>query len=98
VSAEKKKEKIILRLAKRSGRLRTRDNQAPNGFELQDKQGQWSRAGARLVGDSRVELRLTPGQTAVAVRYAWSPFPEPKLNLLGEAGLPVAPFEAELSF
>lgn len=24
--------------------------------------------------------------------------PEPKLNLLGEAGLPVAPFEAELSF
>ena len=98
VSAEKKKEKIILRLVKRSGRLRTRDNQAPNGFELQDKQGQWSRVGARLVGDSRVELRLTPGQAAVAVRYAWSPFPEPKLNLLGEAGLPVAPFEAELSF
>ena len=39
-----------------------------------------------------------PKQAVVAVRYAWSPFPEPKLNLLGEAGFLVAPFETELSF
>jgi len=32
------------------------------------------------------------------VRYAWTPYPEPKVNLVDEDGLPASPFEAELSF
>jgi len=95
-SAEMQNGKIILRLAKRGGRLRAGDNQAPNGFELRGRQGQWASAAARLVGDSRVELTPPLGQAVVAVRYAWVPYPEPKLNLVSETGLPVAPFETEL--
>jgi len=85
-------------LAKRGQMLRTTDAAPPTGFEVRDRRGRWSRAEARIQEANTVMVVSPLGQAVVGVRYAWMPYPEPKLNLVGEAGLPVAPFETELKF
>ena len=49
-------------------------------------------------GGDTLEVASPLGQAVTALRYAWRPYPEPKLNLVDKTGLPVAPFETELSF
>ena len=97
-TAEQRGESILLRLAKRGQMLRTTDAAPPTGFEVRDRRGRWSRAEARIQEANTVMVVSPLGQAVVGVRYAWMPYPEPKLNLVGEAGLPVAPFETELKF
>ncbi|MBC8243206.1 MAG: hypothetical protein H8E20_02330, partial [Verrucomicrobia bacterium] len=97
-AVEQRGESIMLRLAKRGHTLRTTDAAPPTGFEVRDRRGRWSRAEARIHEANSVMVVSPLGQAVVGVRYAWMSYPDPKLNLVGEAGLPVAPFEAELSF
>lgn len=75
--------------------LKTRDGQAPTGFELRDDAGTWRPARARIV-DGAVEL-TTPDASAqpTAARYGWTPFPTPRPNLTNAAGLPTAPFSLD---
>jgi sialate O-acetylesterase len=97
-TAEQRGESILLRLAKRGHTLRTTDAAPPTGFEVRDRRGQWSRAEARIQEANTVMVDSPLGQAVEAVRYAWMPYPQPKLNLVGTAGLPVAPFMTELKF
>lgn len=50
-----------------------------------------------MLGDT-LEVASPLKKAVTALRYAWVPYPEPTLNLMDETGLPVAPFETELSF
>ena len=71
--------------------LGTRDGQAPTGFELLGPDERWLPAVARIVGTT-IQLSCGTLNEPVAVRYGWVPFPEPRLNLINEAGLPASPF------
>ena len=97
-SAERRGDSVMLRLAKGRHELRTSDEAPPTGFEVRDRKGRWISAEARIHEADTVMVISPLGQAVEAVRYAWTPYPEPRINLVGDAGLPVAPFEAELSF
>lgn len=97
-SAKRRGDLLVVRLAKGNGRLRTLDELPPTGFEVRDGRGRWSRAEARIVVGDTLEVVSPLGRAVMALRYAWMPYPEPTLNLMDETGLPVAPFETELSF
>jgi iduronate 2-sulfatase len=97
-SAKQRGDLLVVRLAKGNRRLRTLDELPPTGFEVRDGRGRWSRAEARIVVGDILEVASPLGQAVTALRYAWVPYPEPTLNLMDETGLPVAPFETELSF
>jgi len=97
-SAERRGDSVMLRLAKGRHELRTSDEAPPTGFEVRDRKGRWISAEARIHEADTVMVISPLGQAVEAVRYAWTPYPEPRINLVGDAGLLVAPFEAELSF
>jgi iduronate 2-sulfatase len=95
-SAERRGDSVMLRLAKGRHELRTSDEAPPTGFEVRDRKGRWISAEARIHEADTVLVISPLGQAVEAVRYAWTPYPEPRINLVGDAGLPVSPFEAEL--
>ena len=97
-SAKQRGDLLVVRLANGHRRLRTLDELPPTGFEVRDGRGRWSRAEARIVVGDTLEVASPLGKAVTALRYAWVPYPEPTLNLMDETGLPVAPFETELSF
>ena len=97
-TAKQQGHSVMLRLAKGNHQLRTLDGSPPTGFEVKDGRGRWCRAEARIVAGDTLEVASPLGQAVTALRYAWRPYPEPKLNLVDKTGLPVAPFETELSF
>ena len=82
--------RLILKFHSANG-LRTSDGKAPTGFELRAADGEWRSANAGIVG-GEIELLSAEIKKPNAVRYGWIPFPEPRLNLMNSAGLPVAPF------
>ena len=97
-SAKQRGDLLVVRLANGHRRLRTLDELPPTGFEVREGRGRWSRAEARIVVGDTLEVASPLGKAVTALRYAWVPYPEPTLNLMDETGLPVAPFETELSF
>jgi len=71
--------------------LATTDRGPPRHFEIAGSDGAFRPAEARLEGPAVV---LAAGHAPPQrVRYAWQPFPEPPVNLVGPGGLPVTPFE-----
>jgi sialate O-acetylesterase len=71
--------------------LKTSDGKPVVGFEVAGADGKFVPASARVEGGRVV---LTPPKNSVTreVRYGWSPFPDPPLNLVNGAGLPASPF------
>lgn len=97
-SAERRGDSVMLHLAKGRHELRTSDEAPAAGFEVRDRKGRWISAEARIHEADTVMVISPLGHAVEAVRYAWTPYPEPKVNLVDEDGLPASPFEAELSF
>lgn len=64
-------------------------------FEVAGADGQFVPAQAQVEGDTIV-VRAAEVRTPQSVRYAWSNYPE-GANLVNAAGLPAAPFRAELA-
>jgi len=63
------------------------------GFSVEDEQGVWRKVKALIEG-AKVVL---PGQgKKKRVRYGWSPYPQPALNLVNGASLPASPFEMKV--
>ena len=72
--------------------LAARDG-APAGFALQDADGIWHWADARIE-NGRVVVWSDAVAAPVAVRYAWADNPE-AANLVNGTGLPAAPFQTD---
>jgi sialate O-acetylesterase len=90
-SMEIKGNKIHLRFDHAAG-LQTRDGEAPDCFELIDKErGGFVGAEAKIKGEE-VILSAASVKDPVAMRFAWHKLAEP--NLVNAAGLPASPFRA----
>lgn len=72
--------------------LTTSDAEPPRGFELAAADGRFVTARARIEG-KRVLLSSNDVREPVAVRYAFSDYPE--VNLVNAAGLPALPFRSD---
>ncbi|WP_168735630.1 glycosyl hydrolase family 95 catalytic domain-containing protein [Cohnella fermenti] len=69
-------------------------HRALRGFEIRSGDGVWHTADAHIDGDNRVVVRHANVPLPDAVRYAWTNLPPHDLK--DEAGLPAAPFRAEV--
>jgi sialate O-acetylesterase len=65
-----------------------------NGFEMAGADRQFLPAEARLEGGG-VLVSCPQVPAPVALRYAWTGYPEARLNLYGQNGFPVAPFRTD---
>ncbi len=65
-----------------------------HGFELSADGATFTPAEARIVGDT---VEVTGVENPVALRFGWSNYAEPELNLFNSANLPASPFRV-LSF
>lgn len=72
--------------------LTTVDGMPPRHFATADDRGIFQAARGRIDA-GRIILEPEGEKTVRRVRYAWSPFPEPRVNLVNAAGLPATPFE-----
>lgn len=72
--------------------LKTADGQPVRGFELAGADGVFHPAAAEL-HEAQAVLRSGAVPAPARVRYAWSPYPEPAVNLVNGIGLPATPFE-----
>ena len=72
--------------------LKTKNGMPPTGFELMDEAGEWYNAEAKIFGLNKILLSNMEIMNPKAIRYGWSPYPEPALNLINSVGLPIAPF------
>jgi len=85
---------VRVRFAHADGGLKTRDGEPPRHFTVAGADQVFHPAKAHIEGGDVVvssEAVLEP----VAVRYAWVDWPEPPVNLVGEQGLPAAPFRTD---
>ena len=72
--------------------LATSDGQSPSHFEVAGENREFHPAKAEIDGYS-IRLHSDAVPNPVAARFAWDDDAEP--NLIGECGLPVAPFRTD---
>ena len=72
--------------------LKTNNGKAPSAFWLAGEDKKWFKATAIIKGE-KIELNSKDVAKPVAVRYAFSAFPE--VNLVNEANLPALPFRTD---
>jgi len=62
-----------------------------SGFEISDEKGIFYPVKAKLIDANRIKLtnRVTD---PTGVRYAWTPYPKPSVQLFNSEGLPLGPF------
>lgn len=82
---------IVCRFTAADG-LRDRDGGDLEGFVIAGSDGQWKPARARIDGKS-VVVSAAGVASPAAVRYGWEP--NPKCDLVNEAGLPASPFRTD---
>jgi sialate O-acetylesterase len=75
------------------GGLVTRDQQAPDGFEIAGADGNFVEAKAKTEG-ATVVLSSERVATPTAMRFAWKDLAQP--NLMNREGLPVSVFRATI--
>jgi sialate O-acetylesterase len=75
--------------------LQTSDGGPPRHVEAAGVDGAFHPAEAAVAGDALV--LAAAADPIRRVRYAWQPWPDPPVNLLGAGGLPVTPFELEVT-
>lgn len=78
------------------GNLKSKDGQRIRHFELAGRRREFVPAVAKVNG-SCVYIASEAISRPRFVRYAWSPFPTPPVNLVDEGGFPVSPFELSVS-
>lgn len=64
------------------------------GFILEDAEGEYKVAPAKISGVNQVTLTIPEGLVPVGVRYAWAD--NPAVNLTNEINLPAVPFRIDL--
>jgi sialidase-1 len=74
--------------------LQSADGQPIRHFEVASDIGDFHPALAKIAGD-QIILRSDAVQVPHRARYAWQPYPEPRVNLVNDAGLPASPFTTD---
>jgi sialidase-1 len=93
--AEVKGNKVLLHFKHIGKGLFASDEKPIRHFEITGDDGKFHVATARVQGQTLVVESpsvLSPRK----VRYAWSPFPTPPVNLVNSEGLPASPFQIDL--
>ena len=72
--------------------LTTTDGKPPRHFEIAGDDGVFHPATAKLVGKNAVDVMSPRVVRPSHVRYAWRPFPTPRVNLVNSAHTPASPF------
>ena len=65
------------------------------GFEIGDQYGEFFPAGALVRGRDQIVIR-SPVACPRFLRYGWTPYPKPDLEIFNDHGMPLAPFRVEL--
>jgi hypothetical protein len=66
-----------------------------NGFTIKGSENEWENADAKLVDEETVAVWNNTLDDPVDVRYAWSNYPDPPVNLFSKQGLPIGPFRTD---
>ncbi len=88
---ETKDSNLIVHFTNTGGKLSTRDNQAPDPFEIAGPDGAFHSATASVAGDT-VILHSDDVKAPTAARMGWSETAQP--NLINKDGLPAYPFRS----
>lgn len=75
--------------------LTTIDGKPPRHFEVAGNNKQFVPATARILGTHHVEVSSQRVAKPKYVRYAWSPFPSPGVNLTNSDHTPASPFTTQ---
>ena len=75
--------------------LRSSDGQALRYFEICGDDGVFHKAVAEIVEAGTIAVSSSAVPKPQDVRYAWLPYPNPRVNLVNSAGLPASPFSTE---
>ncbi|MEM7454112.1 MAG: exo-alpha-sialidase [Planctomycetota bacterium] len=67
----------------------------PEHFEVAGADGVFHAANASITGRDSISVESPMVSRPVHVRYAWSPFPEPPVNLFNSFDVPAAPFSTD---
>ena len=78
--------------------LQSADGKAIRHFEICGSDRKFHPGEAKIIGKDRISVSSPNVPNPAAVRYGWSPFPEPGVNLVNSAGLPASPFTTESRF
>ncbi|MGE9291090.1 MAG: sialate O-acetylesterase [Puniceicoccales bacterium] len=73
--------------------LETLDKAEPEGFAIQDEEGTWFWAKAKIISPDTIELSHPEVSNPQAARYAWAS--NPRANVYNSAGLPLSPFRTD---
>jgi sialidase-1 len=75
--------------------LKTSDNLPPRHFEITGADGVFHPATAKMTGQNTITVSSPEVAEPLHVRYAWTPFPEPSVNVFNSVGLPASSFSTE---
>lgn len=75
--------------------LKTSDKKAPLHFEVCGEDGVFHPADAKIIGENTLSVASPKVAAPRHARYAWSPYPDPPVNLINSEDLPASPFSSE---
>jgi sialate O-acetylesterase len=87
--------RVRIEFAHAAAGLATTDGGPPRHFETAGAADEFQPAEAVIEGGAVV--LAAAAEPPHRVRYAWQPFPRPVVNLVGRDGLPVTPFELDVT-
>ena len=93
-NAEVTGNEIVITFSEVGVGLKLTDGDEVYGFILEDAEGEFKVAPAKISGVNQVTLAIPDGLVPVGVRYAWAD--NPAVNLVNEINLPALPFRIEL--
>ena len=93
--AEREGNSLVVSFNQVGGGLKTSDQKAPRHFQLCGESGVFYPAKAKIIGKSTLSISSPKVDEPLHARYAWSPYPEPPVNLFNSEGLPASPFSTE---
>jgi len=94
-SVKRQKSELIVSFNQAGTGLKTSDGKPPGHFELCGADGVFHPANAKIVDQSVIALSSDQVAKPIHARYAWSPYPQPAVNLFNSEELPASPFSTE---
>ena len=83
---------LLLQFRTKIPGIESQNGQPIRHFEIASEHGDFVSANASIEGPNSLRVWNDEVQDPRHVRYAWKPFPEPPVNLVGAKGLPASPF------
>ncbi len=94
---EREADSLVVSFQQVGDGLKSSDGNPLRHFEICGKDGVFHPASAKVLGKNTIAVSSPRVANPTQVRYAWLPFPNPPVNLVGGSGLPASPFTTESS-